>query len=564
MIHTSSLLDNWSILLPLNVCGDSPIPLDTFLVNYYTPGGTYYSSGNFYNYPPGQRYEYSNAGVNLLALIIENLTGKSFDEYCRDSIFTPLSMNTASWYLEGMNINNIATPYYNYLSPICHKGWPLYPSVFLRANKIEMSNFLLAYLNNGVYNNYRILDSATIAYMLSDQLGYNLYDGSVTQGLIWFRLLSFNGSVWGHNGEWNGAESYIGLDPKEKFGVIWFQNWSEVATPYLKLLGINFYFTRYAYLYGNIYALGPEVDKRYARIGIDDVLFRTEFSNRYNHQFNANLIYTNSDGTILDSMALFDDGLHGDSLSNDGIYGAYIPPQQDEDFYSLGVSTIDNQTNKYLYTSDICRFTTAGPVVLDSISCIKASTYYQVKPFVRNQSTNTTISNAFVSLKCDDPWVQSIFPEVRYLPNIPPGGVVSNPAFFNVQQIDSLFPVPGHFNFKVEVMIDGWTYWKDSVQVIVGVEEEFNEIPKEYLLSQNYPNPFNPSTTIRYSIAEPGKVKLTLYNLLGEAVATLVNEEKLTGDYSIEINAANLPSGVYFYRIKAGDYTSVKKMILLK
>jgi hypothetical protein len=86
----------------------------------------------------------------------------------------------------------------------------------------------------------------------------------------------------------------------------------------------------------------------------------------------------------------------------------------------------------------------------------------------------------------------------------------------------------------------------------------------EYTLYQNYPNPFNPSTTIKYSIPELSKVKLTLFNLLGEEVTTLVDEERSAGNYSVEFNASNLPSGVYFYQLMAGEYTSVKKMLLIK
>jgi len=251
LAHTSSICDNMLhfSLGYLNVCGDSPIPLDSFLVNFLRPGGKYYSSGNFYNYHPGQTYNYSSVGTCLLALMVENLTGKSFDEYCRDSIFTPLSMNTTSWFLEGMNINNIATPYYNYSSPICHQGAPYYPGCFLRTNKLELSHFLSAYINNGMYNNSRILDSATIALITSDQLGYNINDGTTVQGLIWFKFIPFGGSVWGHNGEWWGTETFMGFDPIEKFGVVWFQNWSETTAPYIKLLTVNSHFIKYAQSY---------------------------------------------------------------------------------------------------------------------------------------------------------------------------------------------------------------------------------------------------------------------------------------------------------------------------
>jgi photosystem II stability/assembly factor-like uncharacterized protein len=96
------------------------------------------------------------------------------------------------------------------------------------------------------------------------------------------------------------------------------------------------------------------------------------------------------------------------------------------------------------------------------------------------------------------------------------------------------------------------------------VNVEVNSQPKEYSLSQNYPNPFNPSTTIEYSIPESGNVKLVVYNSLGEKVSTLVNEHKDPGTYKIIFNAADFPSGIYYYQIKAGNLVETKKMILLK
>jgi hypothetical protein len=97
----------------------------------------------------------------------------------------------------------------------------------------------------------------------------------------------------------------------------------------------------------------------------------------------------------------------------------------------------------------------------------------------------------------------------------------------------------------------------------VSVDDETTQ-PTEFILQQNYPNPFNPSTTIRYSIPELSKVKLTLFNLLGEEVTTFVNEEKNAGNYTVEFNASSLPSGVYFYQLRAGFFTETKKMLLLR
>lgn len=86
----------------------------------------------------------------------------------------------------------------------------------------------------------------------------------------------------------------------------------------------------------------------------------------------------------------------------------------------------------------------------------------------------------------------------------------------------------------------------------------------EYVLEQNYPNPFNPTTTIGYILKEKSNAKLTLLNGIGEEIAVIVNEEQDKGYHKVDLNSAKLPSGIYFYKLKAGAYTSVKKMVLLR
>ena len=83
-------------------------------------------------------------------------------------------------------------------------------------------------------------------------------------------------------------------------------------------------------------------------------------------------------------------------------------------------------------------------------------------------------------------------------------------------------------------------------------------------LNQNYPNPFNPTTSIQYTISSRQIVTLKVYDLLGREVATLVHEEKPAGSYEVEFNGNELPSGIYFYQLKAGDYSETKKMVLMK
>jgi endo-1,4-beta-xylanase len=89
-------------------------------------------------------------------------------------------------------------------------------------------------------------------------------------------------------------------------------------------------------------------------------------------------------------------------------------------------------------------------------------------------------------------------------------------------------------------------------------------LPSNYELSQNYPNPFNPTTTFNYSIVKESNVKLQIFDVLGRHVQTLVDGPQTTGKYSVEFNAGNLSSGIYFYTLKAGEFTQTKKMLLIK
>lgn len=113
-----------------------------------------------------------------------------------------------------------------------------------------------------------------------------------------------------------------------------------------------------------------------------------------------------------------------------------------------------------------------------------------------------------------------------------------------------------------------------ATEILTGVEGKDSGIPREYRLYQNYPNPFNPATTIKYSIPysmnrkESSKdlvnVTLGIYDLLGRKVVTILNTEQSPGNYSVEFKANNLSSGIYLYKLKAGDFNSTKKMILMK
>ncbi|MCH7773867.1 MAG: T9SS type A sorting domain-containing protein [Bacteroidetes bacterium] len=136
----------------------------------------------------------------------------------------------------------------------------------------------------------------------------------------------------------------------------------------------------------------------------------------------------------------------------------------------------------------------------------------------------------------------------------------------------------GFYRIFVEVFDEAGNSATDSMDVkfvngnVVSVDDD-NSFPNEFSLSQNYPNPFNPSTKIKFTIAKsplPGEdgrgglVTLKVYDVLGNEVATLVNEEKPVGSYEVEFDATTLPSGIYFYKLQAGSFVETKKMVLMK
>jgi photosystem II stability/assembly factor-like uncharacterized protein len=126
----------------------------------------------------------------------------------------------------------------------------------------------------------------------------------------------------------------------------------------------------------------------------------------------------------------------------------------------------------------------------------------------------------------------------------------------------------GYYYWKVAGINIGGTgayssVWKFQVNSS-GINMVSSVIPKEYKLYNNYPNPFNPTTKIKFDILKNGLTKITVYDMLGREIKTLINENLTAGSYEVEWNATNFSSGIYFYKMTSGNFTSIKKMVLLK
>jgi len=226
LTHTSSIRDEWdNILHPLTTWGaDSPIPLDTFLVNYLIPGGYYYNQAtNFYNTPPGVDWEYCNVAFTLMGYLVETMAD-SFPLYCQDSIFAPLNMYETAWFLRDLDTNNIAMPYsWNGSSyvPYGHYGNPIYPAGLLRTSSFQLANFLTAYINHGQFGSGSILDSVTVQQITTAQPGIGPPNTIMCgQGLTWIDISLHGRQLWGHDGAWHGITTYMGYEKDENWGYI--------------------------------------------------------------------------------------------------------------------------------------------------------------------------------------------------------------------------------------------------------------------------------------------------------------------------------------------------------
>jgi len=150
--------------------------------------------------------------------------------------------------------------------------------------------------------------------------------------------------------------------------------------------------------------------------------------------------------------------------------------------------------------------------------------------------------------------------------------VACNPLGGNTFSGDALTILHSNLNndslpdIAVLTQSDSFYIYLNAGWIPTGIRQSEQEIlsVNSYELSQNYPNPFNPTTTIEFSIPQSGVVNLVVYNILGEQVKTLINEERSAGKQSVQFNANNLASGIYFYKLQAGSFIETKKMILLK
>ena len=229
LTHTASMKDNTSYFGVFTTAeGDSPISLADLTEEYLTPDGEYYDRrDNFVRSAPGTLMSYSNMGIALAGYLVEEISGRPFDTYSRDRIFSRLGMTHTSWRLADIDLSKLAVPYENSwfsFAPLDHYGQANYPDGMLRTSPVELAHFLIAYMQGGSYEGRRVLKRETVDKVLKSQTKLNR-----SQGLVWFSVLLDGETVWGHDGSDDGASAGMWFDRETDVGVIVVANgnWSD-------------------------------------------------------------------------------------------------------------------------------------------------------------------------------------------------------------------------------------------------------------------------------------------------------------------------------------------------
>jgi len=230
LTHTAALQDNWAIMDPLYLPGDSAWQLEDFHPEYWVPGGKFYSpTANFYPWLPGSAYEYCNQAFSLLGLLGQNLSGVPFDDLCAQRVFEPLGMTHTSFRLSDFDPDTLAMPYgwnpgTEEFVALGHYGYPDWPAGTMRSSILDLAKFLRAFSNGGTTEGVQLLPSATVAEMLTVQ-----FPAPDPQGLCFYYLTNpFSGTVVGHDGGDPGVLTDMYFRPSDGTGVILLANsWAD-------------------------------------------------------------------------------------------------------------------------------------------------------------------------------------------------------------------------------------------------------------------------------------------------------------------------------------------------
>jgi hypothetical protein len=462
-------------------------------------------------------------------------------------------------------------------------GEPYHPMTAPGANGITIVVHSLIWQNppSTVYNKIYFsansslvnsLDSSVIIYNGFPSTVYSNVPLSIVGPLEYFKkyywkVVEYNSAGYTIGNTWNFTTTYSGSQPLNETFSNGLQNWQRVGPNGIQNWSISY--TSYAG--GN----DPELEFNYSPpfTGMSAIMLDMELIGQFGLSFKHRLFWYGNPFTIgcgytTDSgnswIPIWETTANG-NIGPETKYG--VTPSNYEG-YKIGFYYAGNSTYYGIWYID--NLILDGPLTpcLPPFFLTALSDTSQLKIYLNWQSTYCPVSiigyeirrkeglpldlGDYVQLTITDENTFSFIDE-----NILPNKIYT----YKIRTLWSLLPRGSHWGNEATAYVP---------DIITSVAFN-NEIPTEFSLEQNYPNPFNPTTIIKYRMPSVEthcdaslQVKLTVFDILGNEVATLVNEQKPAGRYEVEFNDSALPSGVYFYQLKAGEYVNTKKMILLR
>ncbi len=527
------------------------------------------------NFAPGTSWSYSNTGYILAGMIIKEATGSSnVAPLLRDRILYPLNLNSTFLDIEEVIIGELVHGWYTNSSGNTMNYYPtvprtaFYSSAWTCGAMVSTSENMARWVR-ALYSG-QVINQASLNEMFTLIPGW--LDGC---GLGTWKYTYLNTEFWAHTGLYMNGLSCALYAPQLDICIIALINHRIYPDEYWLDDIFKAYFDRimyyYNYPYDKVHAYDVNVSTPFIHENQDNLIITSQINNPNECNIEAYAYISNRDSSYIDSIALFDDGLHNDSLPGDGFYGRTIDAFTVEDEFSLTVNTYDLDSGYYHISGDTARFTSIGPLVYENHSYNQSDTlpnpgdllyiYFTLK----NEGSTASADNVEAKLISLDTLVYTNSSFLSF-GDIAPGEMKTNVYAIGVI-ISENCPVNAEIPIGVDIMSNGYTFWSDTFSIIVtdpvSIEEPEN-LSSKSIISQNYPNPFQSKTIFSYNLALDCNVELSIYNINGQQITTLISEKKPKGEHELEWDAQNISNGVYYYIFKAGDFIQTRKLLLIK
>jgi D-alanyl-D-alanine carboxypeptidase len=538
------------------------------------------------NFSKGADWSYSNTGYILAGMIIKQATGSDkVATVLREKVLDPLNLNATFLDIEENLIGEL-THSWTYFSetdewadyfelPRTAMYSCLYTAGAMVSTAENMAKWVRSLYTGQVFSQDALNQMLTIFPFNNDVInGYGLG----TMKRVWL-----GEQAWAHGGDTFSFGSQAAYFPGKDVSIVVlvnqrnypYQDFYDKITEQLLHKVLNYYIYPHdlTHLY-DLKAIYP-----FFRPNVDTLKIITQLNNPNSHNVQVVARVVSLDSTFVDSTIFADDGNHFDGEANDGLLGGFLLPLSAENEFLISARYKNFDTNEEGVYHKTARFTTVGPLIIESYTILSADTLINpgdtvpIQITLRNEGENATALNVQTKLTCLSSNQIQITGKTNF------GDIAAGETRVAVGANTFILPEDFQDNtelaFRVDILSRNHVYWSDTLRFYVyptsiKTKDKTRKL-SEYALNQNYPNPFNSSTVISYRLAVNSFVDLTVYSITGQKITTFVSGQQQAGVHRYDWDGIDFASGVYIIRLAAQasngtrqNYTQTKKLILIK